>query len=942
MGKKIRVRRKSPTAAFSGSLIQQNFGESLEKGYVMWDTDTCEHERKFIMNDYGFSKVDITRGEDIEERIKFMKFSNNKKKTKVYITWEDYEENYSVEKENHIKRLVKDKHGCESVRVEFKEIKRDIADIGEDSEDQLQSFEELFKDYIKEGDFNIDDDLMKELIEFSNEVDAALEIDEGAVNVVDDWDLNSVEVCNILSFDKTPIKIDLDAIGGLTGIFGKNFNGKSNVIKAIVWGLYNEIIGGGQGDSKYLVNIYTDSNTGYAKLYLTINGEKYRINRQITTKNGKNTFRVKYEKLESEYDDSGAVVGEIWVDKVSDRKTAEQKEVQNLILDTIGSFDDFTKTSLQAQGGSGDYLSQQQQPKNNLISRFLGLETFKERHDYAKEFFNEVKRNQKNLGNAIDIENKLKDIETEILEKKEQLKSIEEEKIISETKQNDVNDEILELTKKLERVEESGISSKEAAVSKVTQLEDALVNTLKPRVSELEEWLSVNFKKELPFKDGESVSALQSNLSVETSNLNKLKSDLKIFNDWISVNPRKDLIDTQDFPAQIDALKTSLSSLENKLPTFQGKCCPTCGHVEHTADPYKEDACLEDIKINKELIQHKEEKMIESNNVVLHNKKIEDSKERIILLEQTISVKEETIKNIESKIDVINNSKFIIDHNNAVDKNASELKDKKSTIEHNEKIISELKASIEKFEANESKVKLNAEIQSKIDDKTDLYKTYKLAVFNLDKNINNSFGELRVLENNRDGFDEKLNSIKNEERLFKKYSTYLQSVHRDGIPASIIRRKLPIINSKINSILSEVVDFTIELDILMNGDIVETFSFSEDKSDALPLSSASGSQKFIASVVITEALRHMSKLTKPSIRIIDEGFGTLDDELTMGVVNILSYLRSKYKNVFIITHRNEIKDFADNIIEVSKTTEGIKREILDNNPKAGVSQLTIT
>ena len=908
----------------------------------MWDTDTCEHERKFIMNDYGFSKVDITRGEDIEERIEFMKFSNNKKKTKVYITWEDYEENYSVEKENHIKRLVKDKHGCESVRVEFKEIKRDIADIGENSEDQLQSFEELFKDYVKEGEFNIDDDLMAELIEFSNEVDSALEINEGAVQVIDDWDLNSIEISNILSFDKTPIKLDLDAIGGLTGIFGKNFNGKSNVIKAIVWGLYNEIIGGGQGDSKYLVNIYTDSDTGYARLHLTINGEKYRINRQITTKNGKNTFKVKYEKLENEYDDNGAVVGEIWVDKVSDRKTAEQKEVQNLVLDTIGSFDDFTKTSLQAQGGSGDYLSQQQQPKNNLISRFLGLETFKERHDYAKEFFNEVKRNQKNLGNTIDIENSLKDVEVEISEKKKYLKSIEKEKLVSETNQNEINNEIIELTKKLERVEDSGISNKEEATSKISQLEDALENTIKPRVIELDEWLSLNFKKELPFKDGENVGTLQSSLSIEKGNLSKVKSDLDIFNNWILSNPKKNLIDTQEFVSQINDLKSVVSNLENKLPTFQGKCCPTCGHVEHTADPDKEDACLEDIKINKELIQYKEDKITESNNIVLHNKKVDDSKERVALLEQTVSVKEETIKNIESKIDIINNSKFIIDHNSMVDRCAVELKEKKYIIERDEKVILELKASVEKFEANKAKVKQNELIQSKIDDKTDLYKTYKLSVFNLDKNINNVFGELRVLENNRDGLNEKLNSIKNEERLFKKYSTYLQAVHRDGIPASIIRRKLPIINSKINSILSDVVDFTIELDIMMNGDIVETFSFSEDKSDALPLSSASGSQKFIASVVITEALRHMSRLTKPSIRIIDEGFGTLDDELTMGVVNILNYLRSKYKNVFIITHRNEIKDFADNIIEVSKTTKGIKKEILDSNPKAGVSQITIT
>ena len=151
-----------------------------------------------------------------------------------------------------------------------------------------------------------------------------------------------------------------------------------------------------------------------------------------------------------------------------------------------------------------------------------------------------------------------------------------------------------------------------------------------------------------------------------------------------------------------------------------------------------------------------------------------------------------------------------------------------------------------------------------------------------------------------------------------------------------------IINSKINSILSEVVEFKIELEILPNGDIVETFFFSEDKCDALPLASASGSQKFIASIVITEALRYMSRLTKPSIRIIDEGFGTLDDELTMGVVNILNYLRNKYKNVLIITHRNEIKDFADSIIEVAKVTDGLDKEVLENNPKAGLSKITIT
>lgn len=941
MGKKIRIKRKSPTAAFSGSLIQQNFGESIDKGYLMWDTDTCEHERKFIVNDYGFAKIDISRGENIEERVEFVKFSNNKRKTKVYITWEDYEENYSIEKENQIKRLVKDKYGCESVRVEFKDIKRDITEINEETGVKHQSFEELFKEYIKDGEFNIDDDLLKELIEFSEHVDTTLEIDETNLNLIDDWDLNSVEISNILSFDKKPIKIDIDAIGGLTGIFGKNFNGKSNVIKAIVWGLYKEIIGGSQGASKYLVNIYTDSNTGYVKLLLTINGEKYRINRQITTNNGKNIFKTKYERLVKEYDEDGVLVGEKWDDKISDRKTAEQKEVQALVKDAIGVFDDFTKTSLQAQGGSGDYLSQQQQPKNNLISRFLGLEPYKERSDYAKSFFNEVKRKQKDLGDAIAIENQIKDIDAQIADKTKDLYSLKEEKVISEAKQNDTNDDILELTKKLEKVEDSGISSKEVADAEILKLETN-IKALNENISTLENWLSKNFKKELPFKEGETVDTLQRKLNADAATLKSTEAALETLNTWVKENPLKKEIDVSKFPSKIDDIKKKVTELESKLLTYQGKCCPTCGHIEHQADPEKEEGCLEDIRINKELAAHKESVVKESEGIAAHNIKVATSKERVTLAEQSISVKKDANKLIQDKIDLINNSKDIVAHNVSVESKTKELKSNKGLLEADSKKIEALKVSITKFEANKEKVKNNVTIQDSIDEKSNLLKTYKLSVFNLDKNINTAFGEIKVLENNKENYGDKLSSIKNEERLFKKYSIYLQAVHRDGIPAAIIRKKLPIINSKINAILSEVVDFKIELDILGNGDIVETFFFAEDKVDSLPLSSASGSQKFIASIVITEALRYMSRLTKPSIRIIDEGFGTLDDELTLGVVNILNYLRNKYKNVFIITHRNEIKDFADNIIEVVKVTDGLSQEVLENNPKAGLSKITIT
>lgn len=940
MEKNIRIRRKSPTACYSGSLIQQNFGESIDKGYLLWDTDTCEHERKFIMNDYGFVKIDIAKGENIEDRLEYVKFSNDKKKSKIYITWEDYEENYSIEKENQIKRFVRDNHGCENVRIQFNEITKEIIDLEDSLEINQYNFEDVFKDWVNDGEFDLEDSLMEELLIFSREVDKVLEIDESQLDLINDWDINSIEISNILSFDKKPIKINFDNIKGLTGVFGKNFNGKSNVVKAIVWGLYNEILGGNQSSSKYLVNIYTDSNVGYVTIMLTINGEIFRIHRQITSKNGKNTFFVKCEKLVKKYDENGEYIEDEWVDKVSDRKTAEQREVQQLVRDTIGIFDDFTKTSLQAQGGSGDYISQQQQPKNNLISRFFGLETYNTRHEYAKTFFNDIKRKQKDLGNVVDIEGEIINIVSKIDSKTIEYELFKQEKSAIQLKQEKVNEEIISLTKKLDKIEDSGIINKTAAKSEVLKINELIIEDEKI-VAELEDWLSKNFKKELPFKGDDTIESLSAKINSEELIVKKSEEELVSVNLWISKNPFTQEKDVSNFTIEIENFKADIVSLKSKLLTYQGKCCPTCGHIEHMSDPIKEMSCLSEIKMNEELIAHKSSSIGDNDLIVLNNKKIDTSKERASILEQLISTKKESIKLLQVKLDLINNSKDIIEHNNLVETKSNKVSTDKIKIESNKKKVKEIEDNIKLFDSNISKIENNEKIQELINTNSQSLKGYQLSSFNLDNVINVSFGEIKVLESNKNAFSAKLNEIKDSERLFKKYSIYLQAVHRDGIPAAIIRKKLPIVNGKINSILMDVVDFKIELEILVNGDIVETFFFSDDKSDALPLASASGSQKFIASIVITEALRHMSRLTKPSIRIIDEGFGSLDDELTIGIVNVLNYLRNKYNNVLFITHRNEIKDFADNIIEVVKIPGDLSEEVLKSNPKAGISKVTI-
>jgi DNA repair exonuclease SbcCD ATPase subunit len=221
-------------------------------------------------------------------------------------------------------------------------------------------------------------------------------------------------------------------------------------------------------------------------------------------------------------------------------------------------------------------------------------------------------------------------------------------------------------------------------------------------------------------------------------------------------------------------------------------------------------------------------------------------------------------------------------------------------------------------------------------------KAYKVSIYGLSQQIIAKNGDLRVEKNNFENYKSRLEEVKNAEKIYKKYSLYLQAVHRDGLPAKIIRKKLPLVNNKINSILSSIVNFKVEMSVTVKGDIIEGFYFRNDKSDMLPLSFASGSQKFISSIAIKDALHYMSNLIKPSLNIIDEGFGSLDDDLIVGIITVLQYLKNKYKNVIITTHRNEIKDSVDNIIEVYKTFDNITQEDLEANENAGITNINIS
>jgi len=934
--------REDESMAYCGSLIQQDYGESINKGYLMWDLEKNSFQRRYILNDYGFAKITISKGELFEERIENIKFSNDKKRTKVYIVWEDYEENYSTEKESQIAKLVKEKFGCDVVKVEFSEIKKlqqentDVADSR-----NKETFLQQLADYIKEINPDEDEDVVKEVLQLAETIDKELEISD-KVEDVKLWNVDCVEISNIFSFPEKPTIVNFEKLRGSTGIFGKNYSGKSNVVKAIVWGLYQHILGG--GNAKKIVNIYTSSNKGYVKIHLTVDGEKYYFKREVITKIDKhgessNTYPIEYKKLV--IDDSGK---EKWVSEISDKKSNDRKEIKNIILAAIGTVEDFTKVCLQTQGGKEDYINQDQQPKNDLVNKYLGLEPFRDRYEYGNKNFNDVKKKQKELGDIVSLQSTVLEIENNILKLQKEYDLLVDEREKSEKQKDVLNNKVLELSKNLKQyvqLSKDEIEDESLILSNISALEEQVKDD-GTKLQELSDWVSVNFKRELPFDENETIESLSSELTKESSEFTKDKNKYIEVENWIKSNPLRPLANIEGYDLIIQNLNIQIVGLQAKLPTYKGEKCPTCGHVTTQPNPDLYNQCLQDITTQTGLMNNYINAVNKYRDDVAHNNTCDLQNSNLQTLRATLTARKNRKESLTQRIALISQSQDILVYNQTVEDKNKLLNSTRSAIDLKKKFIDKLNTNLEKVRQNTESKSHNASTENEIFNIQEQSKSYKFAAYGLSQDINNKNGDIRVEKNNLENYKSKLDEVKAAEKIYKKYSLYLQAVHRDGIPAKIIRRKLPIINNKINSILSTIVNFKIEMSITIKGDIIEGFYFSPDKSDMLPLAFASGAQKFISSVVIKDALHYMSNLIKPSLNIIDEGFGTLDDDLISGIIIVLQYLKNKYKNVLIITHRNEIKDSVNNIIEVYKTYENIPQEVLDVNEHAGITQLNIS
>jgi len=147
---------------------------------------------------------------------------------------------------------------------------------------------------------------------------------------------------------------------------------------------------------------------------------------------------------------------------------------------------------------------------------------------------------------------------------------------------------------------------------------------------------------------------------------------------------------------------------------------------------------------------------------------------------------------------------------------------------------------------------------------------------------------------------------------------YKKCVHRDGIPRQmLVNYIIPKINLTLENILS-VAPFKVWLDV---DDLRPKLTYNDRITAIIDCISASGKERTFSSVVLKFALNQINVKAKPSIFLLDEVMGKLDENGVEEFIEILQLIKNNMKKVLIIEHNANLN--PDYLINVQLDDDGI-------------------
>jgi len=846
-------------AKYPGSLVQQNHGESNDKGYLIWnieDKNTWDTRHVSLINPKPFITIELTRKGRMPKNIsipngaRLRLVSNNNLPLDVMRRAVDIaKQRFKPESISFLNRAAGDRGSVEGMTDGLKtENLRDIS---------VQ--EELIDEYLV--GYETPQATMEKVYELNKKYNKIVEDNEDISRNIN-WKLVNFEFDNLFNYGEDN-SVNFNELSGIVGVFGKNYSGKSSIVDGVLWTLFNST---SKNERKNLNVINQNKDSCRGKVEIQIDDKVYVIER----KSAKYVKRLKGEEtLEAKTDLNFEMFDPVLGEQISLNGTTRTQTDAN-IRKQFGTLEDFSVSSLSSQHGALSFIEEGSTRRKEIIAKFLDLELFEQKFKLAKE-------------DSIDLKGALKRLEAKNYDEdiQEMIESVASTRIEVGTQRDDcecLKEDLSTLTENCGEIQ-SKIDSIPAEIIDIANITKQIrhkenqVTSLMLKVGEDEETLKIKqglYERVLEFID-----------NFEFEKYQKIKYEID--------KKQERLIEQESL---VDKLSTDYENIIKKEELLNGIPCgtsfPTCKFIRdaHVAVANKlvveneqreilnlidqtqvQIDLLDPIQIDAHLDRF--EKMKESKNVVSSaiadlNLEIERNKNTIL-----------TVRNELSGLTV----------------KRDEYEDNKEAIENLESLVSELNKchySIEKTKDN---------------------------IVSCEKNTLDLVKLLGSQEQKLQSIRDQKNEYEELQREFAAYDLFMRAMHPNGIAYDVIKKKIPVINSEIAKVLANIVEFEVFFEASGNKFDI---SIKHPQYDERPIEMASGAEKSLSAMAIRLALLGVSSLPTGDLFILDEPGTALDEDNMSGFIQILELIKVYFKNVLLISHLDSLKDCVDMQIVIEK------------------------
>lgn len=671
------------TAAYPSSLIQQNFGEDLTHGIIEWDLNKKTSEFIKIASSNGYYTFKLKNDKVAEKIPGDLPYNLN-----VAITAENCTQEFidsfcvALEKKYNVLRIKKPKVTKFIIDNGKGEVSLDKENIIRDFEWRHSMLERYVQNELKQ-EYQADKflDIHKT---------ASLELDEPSEFIGVTWKPLRFEFSNMFSYGEGNV-FNLGELGGLVGLFSPNASGKSTLLDAMTYCIFDKCSKTSSGAE--VMN--TSSDFFSCKLELSVAGESYFIER-----NGKKGKDGKVKVVVNFYKEDGTSLN------------GEQRyETNDSIRKYLGSYENFMLITMYDQHNKSDFIDKTQKDKKDLLYKYFDIDIFEKLNDTSKEHLKqlkyEIENHQKQKYNEsiteyensiIDIKSKLTQVEAsldlnkknsdilsvQIENKRKELIPYPKQSINYATKIDEESRNEATLSSSLEDKRKSFVEARNALKTNLSELDDmGEIVDVSSNLVEVRKKLS-DFDRDIVVTESEIKSS-----SKLIEHLQGYEHDP---NCVYCVKNNKYALDGEkakkDLPELLDKLE--------KLKQNKNEVAEYMEHLEIADSTYKK---YKDKKIESDRLKSNLDNIESQANII--KEKIQISKNLIIeyseKLKEQESYKEIEQKNaeIESEIAKLLDEKKSID--DAIYQLAYTIGGHKSTITSNELKIKDIKLKIKKF-----------------------------------------------------------------------------------------------------------------------------------------------------------------------------------------------------------------------------------------------------